>query len=124
MVERAKQVGAPFMAGSSLVFAWREPWLEHPLGAPIEEAISIGYSGLDIYGFHALEALQCMVERRAGGEVGLSAVQCLEGEAVWEAARCGFWSMELAVAACKRIEGKPEGTMQQNVQHPAAFLLE
>eukprot|EP01048_Picozoa_sp_COSAG05_P011136 COSAG05_NODE_1028_length_6112_cov_11.983868_8_plen_116_part_00 len=86
MVDRARELGAPFMAGSSLVFAWREPWLEHPLGASIDTAVAIGYSGLDIYGFHALEALQCMVERRAGGEVGLAAVQCLEGDDVWEAA--------------------------------------
>jgi hypothetical protein len=32
MVDRARELGAPFMAGSSLVFAWREPWLEHPPG--------------------------------------------------------------------------------------------
>ena len=58
MVDRAKELDAPLMAGSSLVLAWRKPWLEHPLGAVIDEAVAIGYSGLDIYGFHALEALQ------------------------------------------------------------------
>ena len=29
MYDRAKQLGAPFMAGSSLPVAWRSPWLEH-----------------------------------------------------------------------------------------------
>ena len=124
MVDRAKELGAPFMAGSSLVLAWRKPWLEHPLGTVIEEAVAIGYSGLDIYGFHALEALQCMVERRSGGEVGIAAVQCLEGDAVWEAAAAGRWSMALAEAACDCIENKPDGGMVTNTPHPAAFLIE
>eukprot|EP01047_Picozoa_sp_COSAG01_P074176 COSAG01_NODE_12312_length_1762_cov_1.422129_2_plen_267_part_00 len=124
MVERARELGAPFMAGSSLVFAWREPWVEHALDADLQEAVSIGYSGLDIYGFHALEALQCMVERRAGGETGLAAVQCLEGDAVWDAAQRGFFSMELAEAACACIEDKPPGGMVDNTPEPAAFLLE
>ena len=174
MVDRAAEVGAPFMAGSSLVLGWRKvnfafqmmsfctskmmilafktfkckPWLEHPLGSDIDEAVGIGYSGLDIYGFHALEALQCMVERRAGGEVGLAAVQvsclliyqapacstdpltiptavqCLEGEDVWRAAAMGRWSMALAEAACDCIENKLPGGMVKNTPNPAVFLLE
>ena len=84
MYERANALGVPLMAGSSLPLARREPELEHEIGTPIEEALSIGFinwyhTRLDSYGFHALEALQCMVERRAGGETGIAAVQCLEG---------------------------------------------
>ena len=82
MVDRAAQLGAPFMAGSSLPLAYRNPWLEHELDAPIQEAIAIGYAGLDVYGFHTLETLQCMLERRLGGETGVAAVTCLEGDAV------------------------------------------
>src|ERR1700712_1460669 len=63
MVDRAQQLGVPFMAGSSLPLGWRDPWLEHELDTPIQEAVAIGYDGLDVYGFHALETLQCMVER-------------------------------------------------------------
>ena len=124
MVDRARELGVPFMAGSSLVFAWRKPWLEHPLGVRLQTAIAIGYSGLDIYGFHALEALQCMVERRAGGEVGLAAVQCLEGQDVWDACARGFIDMEVAEQACATIENKPEGGIIANTPEPAAFLLE
>ena len=36
--------------------------------------------------FDALEALQCMLERRKGGETGVKAVQLLEGDDVWAAA--------------------------------------
>ena len=124
MYERARQLGAPMMAGSSLPVGWRSPWLEHPPGAPVEEAVAIGFSGLDIYGFHTLEVLQCMTERRAGGETGVAAVTCLEGEAVWRAAADGLWSRELAEAACASIPDKPEGPMEDHCENPAVFLVE
>jgi hypothetical protein len=124
MYDRARQLGAPFMAGSSLPVTWRRPWLDHPLETPITEAVAIGFSGLDIYGFHTLEVLQCMVERRRGGETGVAAVQCLEGEAVWQAARDGRWRRELAEAACGAIVDKPVGTMEQHCPNPALFLIQ
>jgi len=124
MVDRAAHLGAPFMAGSSLPLGWRNPWLEHGLETPIEEALAVGFSGLDVYGFHTLETLQCMVERRAGGETGVAAVTCLEGQAVWEAAKTGLWSRDLAEAACACIEDKPAGTMEEHCPNPALFLID
>jgi hypothetical protein len=124
MYDRAQELGIAFMSGSSIPVTWRSPWLEHELETPIEEAIAIGFSGLDIYGFHTLEALQCMVERRRGGETGVVAVTCLEGEAVWQAAKDGLWSYELAEAACACIENKPEGRMEDHCANPALFLVE
>ncbi len=79
MVDRAAELGAPYMAGSSLPLWWRQPWVEHELDTPLKEAVAVGFSGLDIYAFHTLEVLQCMVERRPGGETGVAAVTCLEG---------------------------------------------
>ena len=124
MYQRAQAVGAAFMGGSSLPVCWRQPWVEHELEAPVEEAVAIGFSGLDIYGFHTLEVLQCMVERRRGGETGVAAVTCLEGEAVWRAADEGLWSRELAEAACATIVDKPEGTMEEHCENPALFAVE
>jgi hypothetical protein len=124
MYDRARQLGAPFMAGSSLPLGWRSPWLELEKETPVEEAVAIGFSGLDIYGFHTLEVLQCMVERRAGGETGIAAVTCVEGPAVWEAARKGLWSRELADAACAAIADKPAGRMEEHCPNPVVFLLE
>lgn len=124
MVDRAAALGAPLMAGSSIPLAWRDPWVEYELDTPIEQAIAIGFSGLDIYGFHTLEALQCMVERRIGGETGVAAVTCLEGDDVWRAGEQGLWSKQLAHAACAAVEDKPEGTMQENCPDPAVFLVE
>ena len=92
MYDRARELQVQLMAGSSLPVAYRNPWLEYELETPIEEAISVAYGGLDAYGFHALELLQCMVERRKNGETGIVAVQCLEGKEVWEVGKWGMWS--------------------------------
>jgi hypothetical protein len=124
MRERARALGAPFMAGSSLPVTYRRPWLEHALDTPLEAAFSIAYGGLDSYGFHALETLQCMVERRRGGETGIAAVQCLEGEEVWRACAEGQWSEELCRAALEHIGPKGEGELQEKCDKPAVFLLE
>lgn len=124
MYERANALKVPFMAGSSLPLAWRIPFLEHPLESRVESAIAIGYGGVESYGFHALETQQCMIERRAGGESGVTAVQCLEGDAVWEAGASGDWSIPLAEQACEAIATRPDTSFMAGCEHPTAFLLE
>ena len=128
MYDRAAELDIPFMAGSALPVTGRTPDLEHETGAQIDEALSLGYfhpypNGLDSYGFHGLEALQCMVERRRGGETGIAAVRCIEGRAVWEAAERG----------CGRGTGRGGGvphrrgrarTHEDNCVRPALFKLE
>ena len=83
------------LAGSSLPVTWRLPDIELPLNCEIEEALMVGEGGSDPMDFHALEGLQCMVERRRGGETGIKAVQLVEGEAVWKAGEEGRYSKEL-----------------------------
>lgn len=124
MYERAKTLDVPFMAGSSLPICWRQPFLEHTLDTPLESAVGIGYGGVESYGFHALETLQCMTERRKGGESGVVAIQCLEGEAVWEAAESDQWYLELADAACAQIKNRPDKTIQEGCPNPTMFLIE
>ena len=124
MYDRAKALDVPFMAGSSLPLCWRNPFIEYDLDTPLTAAIGIGYGGLESYGYHALETLQCMIERRAGGESGVIAVQCLEGDAVWQAGEAGLWSRELAEAACAQIAKSPDTPMEEACQNPAVFLIE
>ncbi|MCH2129311.1 MAG: hypothetical protein MK179_09220 [Pirellulaceae bacterium] len=124
MVDRAAEVGAPLMAGSVQPVTWRDPWLEHPIDAEITDAIAIGFSKLDSYGFHTLETLQCMVERRKGGESGVAAVTCLAGDAVWQAADQGLWSRELAETACSLIDDKLAGAMEEQCSNPFVMLVE
>ncbi|MEX0675698.1 MAG: hypothetical protein WD063_01400 [Pirellulales bacterium] len=99
MVEVAREMGFPLMAGSSVPLAERRPPLELPAEAEIDEAVSIHGGGLEGYDFHALEVLQSQVEARRGGETGVREVQFLEGESLWKAASAGVWSSELAAAA-------------------------
>ena len=124
MWDRAQELEIPLMAGSSLPLCWRNPYVEYNKETKVEEALSVGYGGIEAYGYHALETLQCMVERRQGGETGVVSVQCLEGDAVWQARDEGLWSAELATAACDAIQNKPGGPMEGHVKDPAVFLVE
>jgi hypothetical protein len=92
MVETSRALGFPLLAGSSLPVTWRLPAIDVPFGAKLVEAVGVGYGGLDSYDFHGLETIQCMVERRAGGESGVVAVTALRGESVWKALQTGSWS--------------------------------
>ncbi len=123
MYDRAVELNVPFMAGSSVPLGWRDPWLEHERDAPIEDALMLSFGGIESYGYHGFEGLQAMVERRRGGETGLVAVQCLEGEAVWQAGADGLWSRELADAAAAVGKTSVE-PMEKACENPAAFLLE
>ena len=71
MYDISQELDFAFMAGSSLPVTWRTPSLDMPLNAEVEEAVCVCYGGVDSYDFHGLETLQCMVERRKGGETGV-----------------------------------------------------
>jgi hypothetical protein len=109
MYDKARELFVPFMAGSSLPVTWRRPPLKLPLGCEIIEAVQIGYGPLEAYGFHALECLQCMVERRKGGESGVRSVQCHQGDEMWKALDQGRWSKALLEAALKLVPAHAPG---------------
>lgn len=95
MYNEARKLMIPFMAGSSIPVTWRRPSLTLPRDCELTEAVALGYGPLEGYGFHALEGLQCMVERRKGGEVGVKSVQVLTGEEMWKACDRGEFSKSL-----------------------------
>jgi hypothetical protein len=102
MYDTSHELKFAYMAGSSLPVTWRTPSVEMPLGARINEALCVGYGGVDSYDFHALETVQCMVERRRGGETGVEWVQAYRGEKFWEALREGVWPRPLMDSALCR----------------------
>jgi hypothetical protein len=137
MVETAHSMRFPLMAGSSLPVTWRRPELELPLGTRIRGALVASRGELEIYGIHALEALQCMVERRARGQQGVRAVSSLEGDAVWRAGDQGVWSWDLLEHALSRSPSRNVGDIRENCRHylprvnrpswprgPVAFVVE
>jgi hypothetical protein len=92
MVDTSHELGFPFMAGSSLPVTWRMPSVDMPLGAEVEEVLCVASGAIDVYDFHALEMMQCMTERRRGGETGVAAMQGLRGDNVWAAMKAGSWA--------------------------------
>jgi hypothetical protein len=115
MVGWATELKFPLMAGSSLPVTWRRPELELRVDQPIEDSLVAAYGPIEVYGFHALEALQVMHERRKGGETGVKAVTCLLGKEVWKAGDAGQWSWDLLNAALRRSETLNLGDVRKNV---------
>ena len=127
MVETSRRLGFPMLGE-----------LELPLGCEIEDALMVGEGGSDPMDFHALEGLQCMVERREHGETGVKAVQMIEGDEVWKAGDQGRWSKDLLISALSRsdtplgmdaAESRPEdlvssGQLPKLVANPAAYFIE
>lgn len=138
MVDSSRRLKFPMLAGSSLPVTWRLPDIELPLNCEIEEALMVGEGGSDPMDFHALEGMQCMVERRKGGETGVKAVQMIEGDEVWKAGEQGRWSKDLLTAALSRsdtpqgltiLDGRTQdlvasGELPKLVKKPAAYFIE
>ena len=127
MVDKAKEHFAPFLAGSSVPVTWRRPELKLPKDCQPAEAVMIGYGPFEGYGFHALEGLQCMVERRKGGETGVKAVTCLQGDDMWKAQDAGKWSPQLLHAAMAMVPAHAPGdyrAMTAKDKDAGVFLIE
>jgi hypothetical protein len=138
MTDTARRLKFPMLAGSSLPVTWRLPELELPLGCEIEDALMVGCGGSDPMDFHALEAMQCMLERRKGGERGVKSVQLIEGDAVWKAGEDGRWSKEMLRSALSRsdnlkgasvTDGRPQDMVGTGVlpgieKNPWAYFIE
>ncbi len=124
MFDVAAKMQIPLMAGSSLPVTWRHPALALPIGCKMERALAVGFGGLEAYGFHALETLQCMVERRAGGETGIAAIQVFLGNVIQKARDRDDWSGELFEAALRTMPGKPVGDLQRLREDAAFYHLE
>ncbi|MBT3346595.1 MAG: hypothetical protein HN712_04420 [Gemmatimonadetes bacterium] len=123
MYDMSISMGFPLMAGSSLPVAWRKPELELELETPVTHAVVVNHGEKERYGIHTLEALQCMVERRQGGETGVSTVQCIEGDVVWTWTDDHDWASQLLTAAIARCP-EAEGDLREQTPAPILFIIE
>ena len=138
MRETARRLKFPMLAGSSVPIRWRLPDMELPLECEIEDALMVGSGPSDTFDFHSLEGLQCMLERRKGGEKGVKSVQLIQGDAVWKASEEGRWSKEMLSAALSRsdnlkgltvTDGRTQdmvgtGVLPALVKDPWAYFIE
>jgi len=113
MYDKARELHVPMLAGSSLPVTWRKPALQLKKDCEIAEVVMLGYGPFEGYGFHALEAMQCMLERRKGGETGVQAVTCLQGEDMWKALDNGRWSKQCLDAAIALIPAHAKGDYRE-----------
>lgn len=122
----ARELGVPLMAGSVLPVARRRPPEDVARDTGLEEVMVLSYHTLDAYGFHALEILQCLAERRRGGETGVRAVRSTSGVEVWEALGRGEVDRGLLAAA---LGASPDrrcelGELAERVAEPVLWRAE
>lgn len=125
--QTAQKHKIPLMAGSSLPQSWRIPAVDVEKGKAVKEIVVTSYHRLDSYGFHGLEGLQCLAERRKGGETGVKRVRCLDGDEVWKAMDRGEFSAALLEQAVSKFQDRPlpaGKTIRDTVKKPTVFLIE
>ena len=120
MYERVKEMKIPLFCGSSLPLTWRRPPLEFPRGTALRDVLAVSYSDLEEHGYHAVELMQAMAERRKGGETGVESIRCVEGEEVWKLGRAGEWPQDLLDAALSRRVNAGYG---KECKNPQAILV-
>lgn len=119
----AKKMKIPLMAGSTMPVSWRIPATDIKRNANVKEIVGLSYHTLDAYGFHGLEILQALAERRKGGETGIVSVQCLKDQAVWDAAGKEYDPELLADALQRNVPPLTIEDVKKKEPHPVLFLI-
>jgi hypothetical protein len=114
MVRTSRELGFPLMGGSSIPLGKPGEDCTIPDGAKLTEAVALYYHLPEIYGYHSIEFLQSIVEKRAGGESGVEAVTSYYDDSFWEADKQGVWSQEMVQEALKRASNVAEGDYHNN----------
>ena len=123
---KARELGVPMMAGSVLPVARRDPPVDVGPNEPLTEVLALSYHTLDAYGFHALEIMQCLAERRRGAETGVRAEQSTTGLSVWKALQAGAIARPLIAEARAKSPDRrlTIDELPDKVQEPVLWQIE
>jgi hypothetical protein len=123
--DTAKEMRIPLMAGSSVPLCLLTPGENVELEAEVKQIVGMSYHTLTTYGFHGLEMVQALAERRKGGETGIKQVRCLTEKAVFEASGKEYDQQLFDLALAKLEPRIPEGkTVEQIVREPVLFIVD
>ncbi|MBP1994557.1 hypothetical protein [Paenibacillus eucommiae] len=108
MYNEVQKRNIPFFAGSSIPHCPYVPAFDLQLLEDAEQLLVISYSTeYEAYGYHGLETLQSIAEKRAGGETGVRSVQAFKGERLGETVE--DYPAELIEKACAVYD--PSGSL-------------
>ncbi len=121
--DEVKRRGIALMAGSSIPYAPSVPAYDPAVLRGVRDLFVVSHGGHESYGFHAMEVMQSLAERRTGAETGVASVTALEGEAVWEAMERGEWPEALMLQALAALPEVPDGHPRGLCADPALFVV-
>jgi hypothetical protein len=125
MYGELKRRGIPFMGGSSIPHTDPVPPYDPRRLHSLREILVISHSTLlEGYGFHALDVLQSVAERRRGGESGVRSVQVVQGPDVWEAMDRGEWPEDLMLQALAAYPGLGPEHPRTLDPHPTLMVID
>ena len=123
--DTAKQIHIPLMAGSSVPLCLLGSDENVELHAKLKQIVGMSYHTLTTYGFHGLEMVQALAERRKGGETGIEQVRCLTGHAVFQASGKEYDPKLFDLALGKLEPRIPKGkTVEELVREPVLFIVD
>ncbi|MBO9609490.1 MAG: hypothetical protein J7639_26280 [Paenibacillaceae bacterium] len=124
MYEQIRKRHIPFLGGSSIPHTDAVPPFDPARLRGLHDIVVVSSGGLESYGFHAMDLLQSLAERRTGGESGIRAVRALSGAAVWQAMDAGEWPEELLLQALAAIPAAAAVHPRRLEAEPVLFALE
>jgi hypothetical protein len=126
MYNGMKARNIPFLGGSSIPHADPVPAFDPENLKTLSEILMISNGGLEAYGFHAMDIMQSLAERRTGGETGVRSVQLIDGVGgeVWAMMDRGEWPEELLLHALQAYPDLPNAIPRESEPEPALFIIE